>query len=149
MKDNKFDSLLLKNQLCFPLYAASKEIVKKYRPYLEKLDLTYTQYITLMVMWEKKQISAKDLGNILYLDSGTITPVLKSLESKGLIKRSRGTNDERLLIVSITEKGETLKSQATDIPQTIAKCVNLNENEALELYRLLYKILNDIDNKKN
>lgn len=143
--ENQFDNLLLKNQLCFPLYAASKEIVKKYRPYLDKLDLTYTQYIALMVMWEKKQISAKDLGNILYLDSGTLTPVLKSLESKGLIKRSRGTDDERLLIISITEQGEMLKSKATEIPQTVAKCVNLNENEALELYRLLYKILNNVD----
>lgn len=144
MKDEKFDGLLLENQLCFPLYAASKEIVKKYRPYLDKLGLTYTQYITLMVMWEKKQISAKNLGSILYLDSGTLTPVLKSLESKNLIKRTRGTDDERLLILSISEKGEALKKQATEIPETIAKCVNLDTNEALELYRLLYKILDDI-----
>ena len=144
LADDKFDGLLLKNQLCFPLYAASKEVVKKYRSYLDKLDLTYTQYITLMVMWEKKQISAKDLGCILFLDSGTLTPVLKSLESKNLIKRTRGTDDERLLIISITEKGEALKNLAAEIPQSIAKCVNLDANEALELYRLLYKILDDI-----
>lgn len=145
MKDAKNDGLLLENQLCFPLYAAAKEIVKKYRPYLDKLGLTYTQYITLMVMWEKKQISARDLGNILYLDSGTLTPVLKSLESKELLKRERSADDERLLIVSVTKKGEALKAQATEIPQSIAKCVNLNEAEALELYRLLYKILADIN----
>lgn len=144
MADKEFDGLLLENQLCFHLYAASKEIVKKYRPYLDKLDLTYTQYITLMVMWEKKRISAKDLGSILYLDSGTLTPVLKSLESKNLITRTRGTDDERLLIISITEKGAALKNQATEIPQSVAKCVNLDTDEALELYRLLYKILNDI-----
>ncbi|MCM1320552.1 MAG: MarR family transcriptional regulator [Bacteroides sp.] len=141
IKHNKFAGLLLKNQLCFPLYAASKEIVRKYRPYLDKLDLTYTQYITLMVMWEKKTISAKELGGILYLDSGTLTPVLKSLESKSLIKRTRGTDDERLLIISITEQGEALKNQAAEIPPNIAKCVNLDAAEAAELYRLLYKIL--------
>lgn len=136
-----FDNLLLKNQLCFPLYAASKEVIRKYRPHLDRLGLTYTQYITLMVMWEKKQISAKDLGDILYLDSGTLTPVLKSLESKGFIKRNRGKDDERLLIVSITGSGEELKKQAVEIPQAMANCVNLSESEASELYRLLYKIL--------
>lgn len=141
MKNQEFDSLKLKNQLCFPLYVVSKEIVKKYRPYLDSIDLTYTQYITMMVLWERKKVSAKDLGEILYLDSGTLTPVLKSLEKKGLITRTRGTDDERLLIISITQNGEELKKQAVEIPRAMANCVNLNKNEAMELYRLLYKIL--------
>lgn len=141
MKNQEFDSLKLKNQLCFPLYVVSKEIVKKYRPYLDSIGLTYTQYITMMVLWERKKVSAKDLGEILYLDSGTLTPVLKSLEKKGLITRTRGTDDERLLIISITQNGEELKKQAVEIPRAMANCVNLNENEAMELYRLLYKIL--------
>lgn len=141
MKNQEFDSLKLENQLCFPLYAASKEIVKKYRPYLDNIGLTYTQYITMMVLWERKKISAKDLGEILYLDSGTLTPVLKSLEKKDLITRTRGASDERLLIISVTQTGEELKKQAIEIPHRIASCVNLDESEAMELYRLLYKIL--------
>ena len=148
MKNQEFDSLKLQNQLCFPLYVASKEVVKKYRPYLDSVDLTYTQYITMMVLWERKEISAKDLGDILYLDSGTLTPVLKSLEKKNLITRTRGANDERLLIVSITQNGEALKKQAVEIPRAIANCVNLNESEALELYGLLYKIIGINDNAK-
>lgn len=148
MKNQEFDSLKLQNQLCFPLYVASKEVVKKYRPYLDSIDLTYTQYITMMVLWERKEISAKDLGDILYLDSGTLTPVLKSLEKKNLITRTRGANDERLLIVSITQNGEDLKKQAVEIPRAIANCVNLNESEAVELYRLLYKIIGNNDNAK-
>lgn len=141
MTNQEFDCLKLENQLCFPLYVVSKEIVKKYRPYLDSIDLTYTQYITMMVLWEKKKISAKDLGDILYLDSGTLTPVLKSLEKKNLITRTRGTSDERLLIIGITQNGEELKKQAVEIPRAIANCVNLSENEVVILYRLLYKIL--------
>ncbi|MBD5099844.1 MAG: MarR family transcriptional regulator [Clostridiales bacterium] len=148
MKNQEFDSLKLQNQLCFPLYVASKEVVKKYRPYLDSVDLTYTQYITMMVLWERKEISAKDLGDILYLDSGTLTPVLKSLEKKSLITRTRGANDERLLIVGITQNGEDLKKQAVEISRAIANCVNLNESEAVELYRLLYKIIGKNDNAK-
>ena len=108
----KYDSLKLENQLCFPLYACSREIIKKYRPYLEKIDLTYTQYITMMVFWEHKKISVKELGKKLFLDSGTLTPVLKSLEAKGFVTRYRSQEDERVLLVEITEAGEALKDRA-------------------------------------
>ena len=137
----KYDVLKLENQLCFPLYAASREIIKQYRPYLDELDLTYTQYIAMMVFWEEKKLSVKELGKKLFLDSGTLTPVLKSLESKGYVIRSRSKEDERVLDVEITEKGEALKEQAVTIPQSVAGCVKLDGEEAVQLYQLLYKVL--------
>ena len=110
MSDNeKYEALKLDNQLCFPLYACAKEIVRRYKPFLDDIDLTYTQYIAMMVLWEEKKINVKDLGGRLYLDSGTLTPVLKRLEQKGLISRQRDDKDERMLIVSITQEGEALK----------------------------------------
>lgn len=142
--ENNYDLLKLENQLCFPLYACSKEVVKRYKPYLDKIDLTYTQYITMMIMWDKKQVNVKSLGEYLYLDSGTLTPLLKKLEAKGLVKRERSLDDERNLIVSITEKGEALKEQALEVPKEMMGCVNLSPDEAQELYRLLYKLLNNI-----
>lgn len=138
---NEYDSLKLENQLCFPLYAASREVIKLYHPYLSELDLTYTQYVSMMVLWEIKKISVKELGQKLFLDSGTLTPVLKSLESKGYIRRYRSTEDERVLIVEITESGEKLKEQAAEIPGKIVGCVKLDAEEAVQLYRLLYKLL--------
>lgn len=137
----KYESLKLENQLCFPLYAASREIIKQYRPYLDALDLTYTQYIAMMVFWEEKKINVKELGKKLFLDSGTLTPVLKSLESKGYVIRSRSKEDERVLDVEITGKGEALKEQAVLIPQSVAGCVKLDREEAMQLYQLLYKVL--------
>ena len=138
---SKYEVLKLKNQLCFPLYAASREIIKQYRPYLDDLDLTYTQYIAMMVFWDEKKLSVKDLGKKLFLDSGTLTPVLKSLESKGYVVRSRSKEDERVLDVQITEKGEALKEQAVSIPQSVAGCVKMDREEAMQLYQLLYKVL--------
>ena len=137
----KYDALKLENQLCFPLYAASREMIKKYRPYLDEVGLTYTQYVTMMVFWHEKKMSVKELGKKLYLDSGTLTPVLKSLESKGLVSRWRSAEDERVLMVEITDEGEKLKEQAAEIPEKIANCVGLEAEEAIQLYRLLYKIL--------
>ena len=137
----KYEALKLENQLCFPLYAASREIIKQYRPYLDALDLTYTQYIAMMVFWEEKKLSVKELGKKLFLDSGTLTPVLKSLASKGYVIRSRSKEDERVLDVEITEKGEALKEQAVSIPQSVAGCVKLDRGEAMQLYQLLYKVL--------
>lgn len=133
--------LKLENQLCFPMYACSREIVKKYHPYLDEIGLTYTQYIVMMVMWADRKITVKQLGEKLYLDSGTLTPVLKSLESKGYVTRTRSAEDERVLIVEITETGELLKDRAAEIPPRIACCVSLTPDEATELYRLLYKVL--------
>lgn len=138
------DVLKLENQLCFPLYACSKEIVKRYKPFLDELDLTYTQYITMMVIWEHKQMNVKQLGEWLYLDSGTLTPVLKKLESKGYITRVRSKEDERNLCVSITDSGEELKKAAMSVPEKMGKTISLDEAEAVQLYTLLHKVLDQM-----
>jgi len=137
----KFDALKLENQICFPLYACSREVVKKYRPFLDEINLTYTQYIVMMVLWEEKKISVKELGKKLYLDSGTLSPVLKSLEAKGFVTRERCMEDERILIAEITEAGEAVKEKAINVPAEVSKCVSLSADEAKMLYDLLYKIL--------
>lgn len=144
--DKKYDPLKLENQLCFPLYACSREIIKKYRPLLEKLDLTYTQYIAMMVLWEQRKLSVKELGKKLYLDSGTLTPVLKSLEAKGFVTRNRSTEDERVLMVEITKKGDALKEKAISVPQELGKCIVLSPDEAACLYKILYKLLDGPEN---
>ncbi len=141
MMQQSYDALLLENQLCFPLYACSREVIKLYRPYLDELELTYTQYITLMVIWAEGTVSVRDLGKRLYLDSGTLTPVLKHLESRGLITRRRCPADERVLLVTITEEGLALRDRAVNIPEKLAGCVRLDSDEAQTLYRLLYKLL--------
>ena len=138
---DKYDSLKLENQLCFPLYAASKEVVRKYKPFLDELDLTYTQYVVMMVLWEKKKVTVSSLGETVFLDSGTLTPVLKSLETKNYVKRERSKEDERVLNVTLTEEGETLKERAVSVPEKMAGCVRLNKEEAETLYRLLYKLI--------
>ena len=134
-------SLRLENQLCFPLYAASREIIKHYRPHLEALDLTYTQYITMMVLWAEKEISVKQLGQRLYLDSGTLTPLLKALEQKGYVNRCRSKEDERVLLVRLTEQGRELEEKALGVPAAMQACVPLSPEEAAVLYKLLYKLL--------
>ncbi len=141
MNELDFTSLKLDNQLCFPLYAASREVIRQYRPLLDELDLTYTQYITMMVFWEVGQINVKELGKRLYLDSGTLTPLLKSLESKGYVNRSRSKTDERVLNVELTEEGAALKERAMSIPGRLMESLALDDAEAGTLYRLLYKIL--------
>lgn len=133
--------LKLSNQLCFPLYAASKEVVKKYTPLLSPFGLTYTQYITMLALWEVKSAGVKALGEMLFLDSGTLTPVLKKLEADGCVLRKRDENDERNVIISLTQKGEELKESVKDVPLKLAQCIDLSEDEAKELYRLLYKVL--------
>ncbi|MCM1025893.1 MAG: MarR family transcriptional regulator [Roseburia sp.] len=144
MNQPPFDALKLENQLCFPLYACSREIVKLYKPFLDPLDLTYTQYIVMMVLWEHREITSKELGRLLYLDSGTLTPLLKKLEAKGFISRGRSEEDERNLILRIAEQGERLKEAAAAVPMQLGKCINLEPEETAELYRLLYKILGRI-----
>ena len=142
---DKYDTLKLGNQLCFPLYAASKEIVRQYKPFLDELDMTYTQYITMMVLWEHKELTVKELGKYLYLDSGTLTPLLKTMEKKGLIIRCRSKQDERVLNVTITEKGESLKEKAAIVPKKMSACVNLEKDEAIQLYNILQKILKNFE----
>ena len=141
MIDATYDALKIENQLCFPLYACSRGVIKQYKPYLDELDLTYTQYIAMMILWEKKTLNVKELGNCLFLDSGTLTPLLKKMEAKGLLTRCRSSEDERNLIVTITDKGEQLKEKAVTIPEEMAKCSNLGPEEAATLYQLLYKML--------
>ena len=138
---DKYESLKLDNQLCFPLYAAAREIIKQYNTPLSGIDLTYTQYITMLVLWEHNSISTKELGKKLYLDSGTLTPVLKSLEKKGHVTRSRHKEDERMVICTLTAQGEALKEKALDVPREVSQCVKLDAQEAQTLYRLLYKLL--------
>lgn len=138
----KNDPLLLCNQMCFPLYAASKEIVRRYTPILDVLGLTYTQYITMLVMWEHGSISVKEIGRLLYLDSGTLTPVLKKLESKGLLSRRRDETDERLLIVTLTNEGREMRKKALSVPAQMSLCVSrLTDIEKQELCALLKKLL--------
>lgn len=137
----KYDGIRLENQLCFPLYACSKEIVRRYKPYLDDIDLTYTQYITMMVLWEYKEMNVKELGEKLFLDSGTLTPVLKKLESKGYITRERSKEDERNLLVRITQKGEELKDRAVKIPRQMASCINLSKEDAIALKAILDKLM--------
>lgn len=142
--NSKYESLTLKNQLCFPIYLVAKEITKRYSYLLEELDLTYTQYIVMMYFWEKRTSNVKELGNILLLDSSTLTPLLKKLEVKGYITRSRSLADERNLIVSVTDKGLKLRDKALNIPVEMTKCVDLEEEEAKTLYEITNKILNNI-----
>lgn len=141
MAQENYDALKLENQICFPLYACSREIIRQYKPFLDEIDLTYTQYIAMMVMWERKALTVKALGEYLYLDSGTLTPLLKKLEQKGLVTRNRSREDERNLIVRITPEGEALKAQAIHVPEKMAQCARIEPWEATELYRILYKML--------
>ncbi len=144
---NKYEILKLENQLCFPLYATSKEVIKKYTPHLKQLDLTYTQYLAMLVLWENSEknveTTLKNLGNCLKLDSGTLTSVLKNLEQKDYLVRSRSVTDERNLVVEITKKGLALKDDAVEIPMKVASDFKLSSEEAKQLYNLLYKILNN------
>ena len=141
MKNETYEQLKLENQLCFPLYAAARAVVGKYGPLLKDLGLTYTQYIVMMVLWENDWISVSDLGGKLHLDSGTLTPLLKKLESMSLITRTRSEEDERVLIVETTVKGRRLRDKALDIPAEVSALTGLSQDESLSLYALLYKLL--------
>ena len=135
------DPFKLSNQLCFPLYAASRKVIKLYTPILEPLSLTYTQYITLLVLWENDKITVKELGQRLFLDSGTLTPLLKKLENQNLIMRQRMPEDERNVAIILTEKGYEMKKKAAEIPFKVAECISLKLEDALELQRLLHLVL--------
>lgn len=145
MPDSRYDVLKLDNQLCFPLYAVSKEIVRKYTPFLSEIDLTYTQYIAMMVMWEHREVSVKELGKKLFLDSGTLTPLLKTLEKKGYVTRERSKTDERFLVVRITDEGMNLREKAVDIPAKIGGCVCIDEKEAVQLFTIVRKLLSQFE----
>ena len=138
---DKYEVLKLENQICFPLYVSSKEVVKRYTPFLEEIDLTYTQYITMMVLWEHHEMNVKELGKYLYLDSGTLTPVLKKLEQKGFISRKRNVQDERVLNVAVTEEGMNLREKAIEIPAKLGESVTLDEEDAKKLHEILHKLI--------
>lgn len=142
---DKYDALKLDNQICFPLYAVSKEIVRRYTPFLDEIELTYTQYIVMMVMWEYKEVSVKELGKKLFLDSGTLTPLLKKLETKGLVTRERSKTDERFLSVCITDEGMKLREKAVEIPAKLGSCISLDEQEAIQLYTIVRKLLGQFE----
>ena len=146
MDESNKCTLRLRNQLCFPLYAASREVIKLYKPYLDELDLTYTQYIAMILLWEHKMLTVKEMGEYLFLDSGTLTPLLKKLEAKGYINRARSTKDERNLNVSITKEGEELEAKAAYIAREMGKYNPLSLEEAVTLYGLLYKMLGKGEN---
>ncbi len=146
--DSKYDMLKLENQLCFPLYVCSKETIRLYKRFLDPLDLTYTQYIAMMVMWEHKSLTVKEMGKILLLDSGTLTPVLKKLESKGYLSRKRSKDDERTVMISITERGGKLKAEAAMIPKRMGDCIKLSQEEASKLKKILDKTLKNIERGK-
>ena len=141
--NDKYAALRLKNQLCFPLYAVSNMITRKYKPLLDRLDLTYTQYIVMMVLWEEKQVNEKSLCEALCLKSNTVTPLLKKLEEKGYIKKEKDKADERNLAITLTKSGEKLQDEALCVPETIAKEFHLTPDEATALYTVLYKMLDE------
>ena len=144
MADVNYEALKLKNQLCFPLYACAREVVKKYKPFLDDIDLTYTQYVTMMVLWEKPTVTSKEIGERLHLDSGTLTPVIKKLAEKGLVTRARSAEDERNLVVTLTDAGLALRDRAACIPGQMGQCICLSPEDAATLYRILYQMLGSL-----
>ena len=138
---DKYDGLKLKNQLCFPLYSVSNKITRNYKPLLDTLNLTYTQYIVMMVLWERENINEKELGKTLFLKSNTLAPLLQKLKAKGYITIKKDNKDNRNIIISLTKKGKELKDKAVNVPPSIAKTINLSDDEAIYLYKILYKIL--------
>ncbi len=141
-KEDRYEALKLQNQVCFPLYACSKELIRQYGPFLKECGLTYTQYIVMMVLWEKETVSSRELAECLHLDYGTLTPVLRRLSQAGYLKRERSGEDERMLTLTLTEAGRELKDKAVSIPPAIAECMGLTMEEFRTLYALTYKALN-------
>ena len=141
---DRYASLRLDNQLCFPLYVCAKEVVRRYRPLLDELGITYTQYIAMMVLWEHRSIPMRDLCTKLCLDSGTLTPLLKKLEEAGYVERCRDRDDERVLTVTVTEKGMGLRDKALSVPGSVATCIPLSPEDAATLYRILRGMMADL-----
>ena len=144
MEGVEFDPLKLENQLCFPLYACAREVVKRYKPFLDDIDLIYTQYVTMMVLWERQEVTSKEIGEKLHLDSGTLTPVIKKLAEKGLVTRRRSPEDERNLVVALTDAGRALRERALSVPGQVGQCICLAPEDAQALYRILYQLLGSL-----
>lgn len=141
---NEFDPLSLGNQLCFPLYAASRELTRHYKPFLDPLGLTYPQYVTMMALWEHDEVKVGELGERVHLDSATLTPLLKRLEARGYVSRRRSTTDERAVIVSLTNEGRDLREKALSVPSCIANCISMDPSEAVQLKALLEKLIGSL-----
>ena len=140
------EAMKLSNQMCFPLYAAARNVTGLYTPYLKPLGLTYTQYLVFLVLWERDGISVSEIGDRLMLDNGTLSPLLKKLEQAGFIRRERSREDERIVTITLTEAGRALQEKAKDIPLKVSGCVDLPPEKAAMLYTLLYELL---ENRKN
>ena len=137
------DNMKLDAQLCFPLYAAARKVVNLYTPHLKPLGITYTQYIMFLVLWEEEKITVGELCKRLKLDTGTVTPMLKNTEKQGLIQRNRSEEDERVVVVTLTEEGKALYKRAKDIPEKVGSCVRLSRSDAMQLYKVLYILLDE------
>ena len=145
--NEKYEALKLDHQLCFPLYTASRLVIQRYQPMLKELDITYPQYLVLMVLWEKDEVNLSTIAEKLQLQSNTLTPLLKRLQQRELLERKRSETDERNIVITLTEKGKALKDQACDVPAMLAEQLPLKEEEAKELYRLLYKMIGKMSEK--
>ena len=143
--DKKYEVLKLENQLCFPMYLCAKEIQRRYTPFLDAINLTYTQYVVMMYFWEHGSSNVKTISKALLLDPSTLTPLLKKLEAKGFLTRTRSERDERNLIVTLTDEGEALRDRALDIPAKMGECLALSKEETVTLYQILYKVLHNIE----
>ena len=143
---DKYEPIRLRNQLCFPLYLCAKEVTRRYAPFLDELDLTYTQYVVMMYLWEKQKCTVKEMGEALLLDPSTLTPLLKKLESKGYITRTRSETDERSLNIALTETGDALKDKALKVPEQMKCCIGLTPEEGAQLGQLIMKILTNVEN---
>lgn len=144
---NQYEGLKLKNQLCFPLYSVSNLIIRNYKPLLDELDLTYTQYIVMMVMWEKEVVNEKELSEAVLLKSNTLTPLIQKLKKKGYVSINKDKKDGRYIVISLTKQGKELKDKAIYVPSSIAKQINLEEEEMIYLYKILYKIMETYKNE--
>jgi DNA-binding MarR family transcriptional regulator len=136
--------LLLENQLCFPIYATSRMIIRLYQPFLEKINLTYPQYLVMMVLWEKDAVTVNEIGQRLYLNSNTLTPILKKLGSKGFVNKKRSTQDERKVIVKLTKKGTELEEKAKMVPVSLLENINISNEDLLKMREIMWKFLEEL-----
>ena len=143
------EAMKLANQLCFPLYAASRNVISLYTPWLKPLGLTYTQYIVFLVLWEKDGLTVGEICDKLMLDNGTLSPLLRKMEQAGYIERKRSEQDDRVVVITLTEEGKALQEKAKDVPQKVAGCIDLPAEKAEQLYSLLYELLGDRRDKNN
>ena len=149
MEYDHHEAMKLANQLCFPLYAASRSIVSLYTPWLKPLGLTYTQYIVFLVLWERDGITVGEIGERLMLDNGTLSPLLKKMEQAGYLKKTRDGEDERIVRITLTEEGRALREKAKEVPEKVAGCIDLAPEKAQMLYALLYELLKNQRNKES